>query len=93
MSMSRRVWAWAAGDARGRRGGTLAAAGTRRTLLTPEQFAACGTGGLGAFARRHPMQPPPLPFSLPGPREWTVDLSGVEYPTAACLGRLVALNS
>jgi hypothetical protein len=39
------------------------------------------------------MQPPPLPFSLPGPREWTVDLSGVEYPTAACLGRLVALNS
>jgi len=37
------------------------------------------------------MQPPP--FSLPGPREWTVDLSGVEYPTAACLGRLVALNS
>ena len=36
------------------------------------------------------MQPPP--FSLPGPREWTVDLSAVEYPTAACLGRLVALN-
>jgi anti-anti-sigma regulatory factor len=39
------------------------------------------------------VQPPPLPFSLPGPRDWTVDLSGVEYPTAACLGQLVALNS
>jgi hypothetical protein len=38
------------------------------------------------------MQPPPLPFSLPGPREWTVDLSAVECPTAACLGQLVALN-
>ncbi len=38
------------------------------------------------------MQPPPLPFSLPGPRDWVVDLSGVEYPTAACLGQLVALN-
>jgi anti-anti-sigma regulatory factor len=39
------------------------------------------------------MQPPPLPFSLPGPRDWLVDLSGVEYPTAACLGQLVALNN
>jgi anti-anti-sigma regulatory factor len=33
-----------------------------------------------------------LPFSLPGPRDWVVDLSGVEYPTAAHLGQLVALN-
>ena len=24
-----------------------------------------------------------LPFSLPGPRDWVVDLSAVEYPTAA----------
>jgi anti-anti-sigma regulatory factor len=39
------------------------------------------------------VQPPPLPFSLPGPRDWVVDLSAVEYPTAACLGQLVALNS
>ena len=41
------------------------------------------------------MQPPPLPFSLPDKsdrRHWVVDLSGVEYPTAACLGQLVALN-
>jgi anti-anti-sigma regulatory factor len=38
------------------------------------------------------MQPPPLPFSLAGPRDWLVDLSAVEYPTAACLGQLVALN-
>ena len=41
------------------------------------------------------MQPPPLPFSLPdksGRRDWVVDLSAVEYPTAACLGQLVALN-
>jgi anti-anti-sigma regulatory factor len=42
------------------------------------------------------VQPPPLPFSMPdrsAPRDWLVDLSGVEYPTAACLGHLVALNS
>ena len=39
------------------------------------------------------MQPPPLPFSVPGPREWAVDLSGVQCPTAACLGQLVALNT
>lgn len=38
------------------------------------------------------MQPPPLPFSQPRPREWVVDLSAVECPTAACLGQLVALN-
>jgi len=41
------------------------------------------------------VQPPPLPFSLPdksGRRDWVVDLSAVEYPTAACLGQLVALN-
>ena len=41
------------------------------------------------------MQPPPLPFSLPDKsdrRHWVVDLSAVEYPTAACLGQLVALN-
>ena len=39
------------------------------------------------------MQPPPLPFSVPGPREWAVDLSGVQCLTAACLGQLVALNT
>ena len=39
------------------------------------------------------MLPPPLPISQPGPREWVVDLSGVECPTASCLGQLVAFNS
>jgi anti-anti-sigma regulatory factor len=39
------------------------------------------------------MQPPSLPFSRTGPRHWVVDLSGVECPSAACLGQLVALNS
>ncbi len=38
------------------------------------------------------MQPPTLPFSQQGPRDWVVDLSGVAYPTAACLGQLVAVN-
>ena len=38
------------------------------------------------------MRHPPLPFSRSGPRDWVVDLSAVEYPTAAHLGQLVALN-
>lgn len=45
-----------------------------------------------ALAKEAPVQPPPLPFSVPGQHDWTVDLSGVEYPTAACLGQLVTLN-
>ncbi len=32
------------------------------------------------------MQHPPLSFSVSGPRDWVVDLSAVEYPTAAHLG-------